>query len=384
MTQQRRQLLRAGLALLAGAILAPTDAEGRRSFAHPGLLHTRADLERMRAMVAAGQEPWKGGFAKLRDDPPSDAGWQVRGPFDLVSRGPGPGENIHNTEFAADANAAYQNALMWCITGDEAHARKAAAILNAWAGTLQTITGHDKELAASLYGFKYINAAELLRSTYPAWSADDARAFSGMLRNVLYPLIKDFAAFANGNWGSGCIKTALAAGVFLDDRAIFDRGVSFYQHGSGNGSLTHYIINTDGECQESGRDQQHVQLGIAHLAEASEIAWNQGVDLYGFAHNRLLQGFEYTAKYNLGEDVPFVPYTDTTGKYHWDRISEQGRGRLRPIYEMVWNHYQVRCGIPAPYTKRAADTLRPEGAAFQADHPGFGTLLFTLPARQKK
>jgi hypothetical protein len=48
---------------------------------------------------------------------------------------------------------------------------------------------------------------------------------------------------------------------------------------------------------------------------------------------------------------------------------------------MVWNHYQVRRGIPAPFTKRAADKLRPEGAAWTGDHPDFGTLLFTLPAK---
>ena len=88
------------------------------------------------------------------------------------------------------------------------------------------------------------------------------------------------------------------------------------------------------------------------MAEAAEIAWSQGVNLYSLADNRLLKGFEYTAKYNLGHDVPFVRYKHKTGKYDWETLSEQGRGRLRPIFE--------------------------EGAAFQADHPGFGTLFFTL------
>ena len=99
-------------------------------------------------------------------------------------------------------------------------------------------------------------------------------------------------------------------------KRLFDRAVDYFHNGSGNGSLTHYIINEQGQCQESGRDQQHTQLGLAHLAEACEIAWNQGLDLYATADNRLLKGFEYTAKYNLGHDVPFVPYRDTTGKYY--------------------------------------------------------------------
>jgi len=55
--------------------------------------------------------------------------------------------------------------------------------------------------------------------------------------------------------------------------------------------------------------------------------------------DRLLKGFEYTAKYNLGEDVPFTETVDRTGKYHHTRISDKGRGRLRAVYEQVYNHY---------------------------------------------
>ncbi len=348
-------------------------------FTHPGLLHTQADLDRMKQMVRQDVEPWKSGFEKLRAHRQSQADWRLRGPFEAVSRG--TGENLHNDELAQDGNAAYQNALMWAITGDKAHAEKAIEILNAWSGSLKQITGHDKELAASLYGFKYVNAAEIIRYTYDGWPPAEVKRFEMMLREVFYPVIEDFATFANGNWGTGCIKTMTAIGVFLDDKAIFDRAVDYFHSGSGNGSLTHYIINEQGQCQESGRDQQHTQLGLAHLAEACEIAWNQGLDLYASADNRLRKGFEYTAKYNLGQDVPFSPYRDTTGKYYAQVISTQGRGRLRPIFEMVWNHYEKRKGIPAPYTRQAAEKIRPEGAAFGADHPGFGTLLFTLPDR---
>ena len=56
--------------------------------------------------------------------------------------------------------------------------------------------------------------------------------------------------------------------------------------------MTHYIINEEGQCQESGRDQQHTQLGLGCLAEACEVGWRQGVDLYGAADNRLLRGYE--------------------------------------------------------------------------------------------
>ncbi len=352
-------------------------AQGRNTFRHPGLLHDKDDLARIRERVSKGDEPWKRGFEALRDHPQSRKDWRRRGPFETVVRG--PRENMRIAELEQDSNAAYQNALMWCITGDEAHAKKTAEILDAWSSTLREIAGHDKHLAASLCGFKLVNAAELVRRTWRGWDPAAALRFERTAREVIYPLIRDFATFANGNWDTACIKAIAAIGVFCDDREIFDRAVAYYRSGKGNGRLTHYIVNKAGQCQESGRDQQHAQLGLSHLAEACEIAWKQGLDLYGESDNRLLRGFEYTAKYNLGHDVPFEPFTDTTGKYRASAISAEGRGRLRPIYEMVWNHYERRKGLQAPWVRQAAEKIRPEGAAFGADHPGFGTLLWYLP-----
>jgi hypothetical protein len=364
----------------AFANAAPSHAA--RPFVHPGLLHTRADLERIRQGVADGREPWKGGFEPLRRDFQSSAEYKLRGPVAIVTRE--HGDAATNAKLASDANAAYQNALMWCITGDAAHARKAVQILNAWGGTLEKIQGHDAQLAAGLDGFKLVNAAELMRYTYDGWKPQDVARFQRMLREVVYPPIKDFATFANGNWDAICMETIMGIGVFCDDHTLFDRAVDYYRHGSGNGRLTNYIFNEAGQCQESGRDQQHTQLGLGALADTCEIAWNQGVDLYGDADNRLLKGFEYTARYNLGQDVPFVPHVDTTGKYRHKQISPLGRGKFRPIWEMVWNHYANRQGIPAPFTKQVVERERPEGAGFGADHPGFGTLLFSLPPKHEQ
>jgi hypothetical protein len=285
---------------------------------------------------------------------------------------------MHDAEMVADGNAAYENALMWAVAGDERNAKKSVEILNAWAATLTKMDGHDVQLAAGLNGAKFVYAAELMRWTWDGWKPEDVNRFKRFLKEVIYPPISEFAPWANGNWGGACIKTTMAIGIFCDDRALFDQAVDYYRNGEGDASLTHYVINDAGQCQESGRDQQHTQLGLGQLAEACEIAWHQGIDLYGADDNRLLKGFEYTAKYNLGEDVPFTPYTDSTGKYKAKVISAEGRGTLRPIYEMVWNHYQRRRGIPAPWTKKAADRERPEGRGHTVDHAGFGTLMYSL------
>lgn len=81
-------------------------------------------------------------------------------------------------------------------------------------------------------------------------------------------------------------------------------------------------------------------LVLAIWPKSAEIAWNQGIDLFSAYDNWLLKGFEYTAKYNLGEEVPFTPYVDKTGHYRHDKISDIGRGKFRPVFEMVLDHYK--------------------------------------------
>lgn len=78
-----------------------------------------------------------------------------------------------------------------------------------------------------------------------------------------------------------------------------------------------------------------------------------------------MKGFEYTAKYNLGFDVPYEAYKSFEGRYHYKRISSDSRGRLRSMNERVYNHYHNRNGLEAPYTKQAALKLRSDQASSQ-------------------
>lgn len=125
----------------------------------------------MKTMVAQGLEPWKSGFEKLQAHPQSQASYKMQGPFQEISRNP----TIHQREFDLDANAAYQCAVMWYITGDPAYARKSEQIVDGWSETLKTVSGRDAVLAASISPFKMINAAEILRSTNSGWTADRAK-----------------------------------------------------------------------------------------------------------------------------------------------------------------------------------------------------------------
>ena len=365
-----------GVCLFLGVFLfiCLPDAVKAQSFIHPGLLQSREDIERMKIAIKDKQEPIYSGFLVFQAHPQSQSSYQMQGPMEMIGRNPTIGQGAYD----ADANAAYQNALMWTLTGQQAYADKAIEIVNAWSSKLKVITGRDAVLMAGLGPFKMVNAAEILRYTHSGWSTADIENTEQHFREVIYPVIKDFAPFANGNWDAAAMKTMMAIGVFCNDRAIFERALHYYINGAGNGSLLNYIINEIGQCQESGRDQSHTQLGIAHLGDCAEMAWHQGLNLYAYADNRLLKGFEYTAKYNLGHDVPYVPQLDKTGKYLHQQLSVEGRGRLRAIYEQIYNHYVNRMGLAAPYTQQAAEKIRPEQQGLPgADHVGFGTLLYS-------
>jgi hypothetical protein len=129
-------------------------------------------------------------------------------------------------------------------------------------------------------------------------------------------------------------------------------------------------------------------MGIGQMGTICEIAWKQGDDLYGYDHNRFLAGCEYVAKYNLGEEVPFHVYTNSS--FGLQRgLSDKGRSEPRPVWELVYNHYVRRKGLPAPWTAKMAAKVRPEGGGGDYgpnsggfDQLGYGTLTATLnPAR---
>lgn len=350
----------------------------QKPFIHPGILFTEASLNHIYQVAQKHTMPEYGSFGLLRDNPLSSAQYKMNGPYPTISRDGEFGWTKRNME--QDFSAAYLNALMWVATKNEAHAKKSVDILVAYADTLKVIPPtNDAPLLAGLEGWKMVNAAEILRYTYKGLTKDQTQRISHLITDLFLPVAEKFyhtKAYTNGNWGPIVTKLYISAAIFLNNREMYNKAIDFYYHANDNGTIKNYISGATGQIQESGRDQGHSQLGIGAMATVCEIAWNQGNDLYGALENRLLKGFEYVAKYNLGhDDVPFETWKDVTGKYsNWSIISSQSRGRLIPIYEMVYNHYVKRKGLVMPYTKQVIEKLKPEG--YDRDQPGFGTLFF--------
>ena len=176
-----------------------------------------------------------------------------------------------------------------------------------------------------------------------------------MLRRVMIPTMNKFerdSPYANGNWGAIVNRFRIAAAIVMEDAVMYRQAVDYYLNGYDNGSLPRYISET-GQSQETGRDQGHAQLGLEAMADICEMAWTQGDDLWGALDNRLMKGFEYAARYNLGYGVPFKTWQDLTGLYcDWTEPGEMGRGKLWDIYQKPYDHYVKVKGQKMPYTKK--------------------------------
>ncbi len=345
---------------------------GQAKLRHPGMLNSKAELHFIKKKIIAGEEPWNSTFKILQSDDHAKPDWQPKSTANVI-RGPYNNPNIGAGDLGNDAQAAYIQALEWTLTGQKQYAEKAIEILNAWSYTLKTISGSDMQLLAGITGYKFCNAAEIIRHTSKLWKKKDQHQFEQMLLTVYYPLVKNYKPQANGNWDAAMISTTMCIGIFLNDEAMYHGAVEYAKNGHSNGAIPNYIRDS-GQCQESGRDQQHTQLGLGYLADLCEIAWKQGDDLYGAFDNRVALVFEYTAKYNLGEEADYKPVPDLFGKNAYPVISEKGRGSFRPIYEKIYRHYHDLKGLEMKYTKMILDKIRPEG--YHWDHSSFGTLFY--------
>jgi hypothetical protein len=327
---------------LVGVFLCLFSATGlSQKFVHPGIDQTAQDLALMKKFVLEGKQPYKDAFDRLKiaaDSPflPVAHTHVLRGPYGRPNIG---GDDLRN-----GANLAYDNALVWYVTGDKKYANKAIDILNAWSPTLWDFDYNDAKLLAAWTGHLMCNAAEILRYTNAGWQSKDIDAFRNMLMTVYYPLLRHYFPQANGNWDGAIIHSLMAMGIFLDDRKIFDNALDHFLHGPVNGSIFKYIY-PNGQCQETPRDQGHVQLGLGEFAGAAQIGYTQGVDLFSIADNRIGLGFEYTAGFLLGEKPQC-----------YCLVSERAKG-LRDDYEYVYRHYLSK-GIALPWTKKAADSVR--------------------------
>lgn len=213
--------------------------------------HTHKDLERIRTNVDAGKEPWKSAFDKFKADQYSSANYTMRGPYPVLSRGA-----VSNySTFSLDVRAAWQNALMWYITRNQAHATLSTKILDAWGSNLTNIIGTDRSLFLGLDGDLMVNAAEIMRHEY-GWTENSIKwqGGSGFANQLYFLFSRQSAVIGQANYGVASIKGLLNFAVYLDDVQLYNYAINELINNPCAGLFGSYHPKT-GQSDESGRDQ---------------------------------------------------------------------------------------------------------------------------------
>jgi alpha-galactosidase len=326
----------------------------------------------------------------------------MKGPYSVLSRG-----KVSNyTSFASDSRAAWQNAMMWYITKDQAHWDRSTSILDAWGSNLTDIIGTDRSLLIGLDGDLLVNAAEIMRWE-GKWTEAGAswRGGSGFSNQLYWLFSRQAAVIGQANYGMVSIKSLLSFAVYLDDVTLYNYAMNAFINDPCAGIFAMYKPST-GQSVESGRDQGtyhplsalsppdersklilmyepgHTISGIAWTAYAARVAQTQGVDLYKLGDNLLLKASEYSAAYNLNETVAYDPAWHRCEAVlvgaPWATIAEYNRGisNALPAWDILYYQYAVKRKLKAPWTSKAQSEEGPEGAVATNDHPSWGGLIW--------
>jgi hypothetical protein len=343
-------------------------------FVHPGVLVGQAQLDLARQKVAAGVAPWRAAYAQLRASSYASLSWRPK-PRATVECGSNSNPDRGCTDERDDAVAAYTDALVWYVSRDQRYAAKAIQILDAWPPVLKQHTNSNAKLQAGWAGATFARAAELVRYSGAGWSAAAATRFGTMLRTVFVPLLIDGAPGANGNWELIDVDALSGMAVYLDDHTTFAKALALWRArvpayvylksdgptpvpppGSGHMSKSDLVAYwqgqstfVDGLAQETCRDFGHTGWGLEAAVHTAETARLQGVDLYGEQATRLVAGYEFHARYDLGATPPS---SLCHGKLH--------RG-LGPVLEVAYDELHNRLGMAMPNTAALLAKTRPQG-----------------------
>ena len=398
------------------------DVNATYTFNHPCAMYTSEDFARVKAELDGNTIPEVSqAFAALKASPYSSLS-RMPEPQELIVRGDPKGTGIGKENYAyamRDAAAAYQTALIWKLSGDEAYAKKSIEIMNAWALKCKKITSNDANqvLAAGAQGYTFACAAEMMLG-YSGWNAGDVAKFKQWMLDVFATKNKEFLEHKNtntcakhywSNWDLVNMCSYMAIGILTEKSDMVNYVVNYFYKGPGNGCIN-YLITGDflkdplgsGEMlaqdQESGRDQGHAQMSAmvtANLAQMAYSLYEQNklnadaakLDFFAANDNALLKLGEYVALSNLrsGTDnankegqwlvsatkMPFNKLEYCVGcscsdknhsAVHTSLADDSGRGSARPGWEIYYNHYAKVKGLNSGfiYVKQMADKMRPE------------------------
>jgi hypothetical protein len=326
-------------ALLGGWCQAQTQTfpNGLTTAVHPGIMVSQAQLNYISAMVQAHMDPIYSAYVKATNSSSGSLTYQetiaanlaITGGLIVCGSTSNPDYGCSNSD--DDGTAAYLQAVLWYVTGNQTYANNAINLMNYYAQNVKgygnvngqalsglgTVSSSNTPLQAAWDSQKWPRAAEIIRWGVPAgpssatsWNPTygtaagqaQAAAFGAWMKNIIEPQLVNGSS-SNGNWEISMIEGLIGIGVYNDDATTFNLGVTywkqripayFYYYTDGSSPVpaprgtaswygqTVFDPSMNGIAQESCRDFGHAQYGLSGAFDAAETAHIQGLnpDLY--------------------------------------------------------------------------------------------------------
>ena len=245
-----------------------------------------------------------------------------------------------------------------------AYAKKAHDILLAWATTQTSFTGSESMLDLGDYAYTFVGGADILRGTWPGWTAADTTAVKSLFRQRpsarhqpvwRKPVRRREQRRAGPLSPADCWRSSTTT-PRRSNRIVYQVR-----------TLAHIGLrssNDIGMLGDSLRDQGHAHGQLLSLAMLAEALWKQGIDIYSDYDNRLLAAGEYFARVNdlavprrFSPSAPPMPITSPTSPIAAGE-AETWRSAI------LHGAYVVRKGLPAPYITRRLQSMPVDGGSF--------------------
>jgi hypothetical protein len=313
-----------GIGVLRGALCAVfclSATVRAQAWTHPGIVVSQAQLEATRAAYQAGNSVVVAQVNKAMSSGYGSLTYTVQGPWPGGINQCGASSNPNNgCQYADnDSNAAYVQALLWYITGNQAYANNAINIMNTYAAHFKGYAGtnglscpsgtdcSNGPLQSGWDAEKWPRAAEILRygttssGTGSGWTSAGITAFANMLVNIYQPVIQNGSG-VNGNWDMSMIDGMMQIAVFTENPTLLASARSFWL---GRVPDLFYLASVDGTThaasprgtpswfgqsifnattnnvgQETCRDLRHMEDSISSTILTAETDWIQGGELY--------------------------------------------------------------------------------------------------------
>jgi autotransporter-associated beta strand protein len=344
------------LLLILAFICACASEITAQTFTHPGVPFTTDDLNHLKSNLT--KEPWASAYAAFTNDYRSKLTYGMQGPYVTVGRAP----DVNRNPWMNDMVAIHNLAFMWIFTGDQAYAQKATSILDAWSITNTRWTGDETFLDLGDYAQYYITGADILRSTYPGWTADNDAHVRNWFANILWKEADVPNPLRGLNQGAIQIKIAIGIAAYLGDAALWQQAIKSYRTDAG-GALPNSLGN--GQVGDSGRDEGHWFGQVEALAWSAEVAWKQGIDVFTDLNNRVLATSElYTGFHVNSSAYNFIPFGGTYAYYTGWGSSGSAPARQSMLYNIIANAYTLRKGVAAPNTTYYRSLMGESGHSF--------------------